>query len=93
MQIGMRCKHFQHGSGTVKECADRSFVLVAFDVDGTEKRVSDQSLTDEDGHALSETAAPDPVLKPRSIRTAAGPTPKPSTTLPATRHRFGIRRY
>jgi hypothetical protein len=93
MEIGTRCKHFQHGCGTVMECADRSFVLVAFDVDGTERRVSDQSLSDEDGHALSETAAPDPVMKSRSSRTATGPTPKPSTTLPATRHRFGIRRY
>jgi len=93
MQIGTRYKHFQHGSGTVKDCADRSFILVAFDADGTEKRVSDQSLWDEDGHALSETAAPDPVMKSRSCRTAKGPTPKPPTTLPATRHRFGIRRY
>jgi len=93
MQIGMRCKHFQHGSGTVKECADRSFILVAFDVDGTEKRVSDQSLSHEDGHPLWETAVPDSAMKPRSSRTATVPTPKPSTTLPATRHRFGIRRY
>jgi hypothetical protein len=93
MQIGMRCKHFQHGSGTVKECADRSFILVAFDVDGTEKRVGDQSLSDEYGHPLWETAVPDAVIKPRSNRNATGPTPKPSTTLPATRHRFGIRRY
>jgi hypothetical protein len=93
MQIGMRCVHFQHGSGTVKERSDRSFMLVVFDVDGTEKRVSDQSLSDEDGQPLSEAAAPDPVVKPRSNRTATVPTPKPSTTLPATRHRFGIRRY
>ena len=93
MRIGMRCKHFQRGSGTVKECADRSFILVAFDVDGTEKRVSDQSLTDEHGHPLWETAVPDSVVKPHSSRTATVPTPKPSTTLPATRHRFGIRRY
>jgi len=93
MQIGMRCKHFQHGSGTVKECGDRSFILVAFDVDGTEKRVSDQSLSDEDGHPLWETAVPDSAMKPRSSRTATVLTPKPSTTLRATRHRFGIRRY
>jgi hypothetical protein len=93
MQIGMRCKHFQHGSGTVQECADRSFILVAFDVDGTEKRVSDQSLSDEDGNPLWETAVPDSGMKPRASRTATVPTPKLSTTLPVTRHRFGIRRY
>ena len=92
VKVGQIVNHFQHGFGVCKDGTDSTFILVAFK-DGSERRVSIQSLVDEDGHSFATPV--EPVTIKRKL--PGDPRQKEPTTttqsIPATRHRFGIRRY
>jgi hypothetical protein len=93
VKIGQVVDHFQHGFGICKDGTDSSFILVAFK-DGSERRVSIQSLADEDGHSFG-TPVESVIIKRKlpADRRQKEPAITTSKSRPATRHRFGIRRY
>ena len=93
LKDGQVVDHFQHGFGICKNGTDSSFILAAFK-DGSERRVSIQSLADEDGHSFGTPV--EPVIIKRKLPTDRRQKELTTTTKyskPATRHRFGIRRY
>ena len=93
VKVGQVVEHFQHGFGICKDGTDSSFILVAFE-NGSERRVAIQSLVDEDGHSFGTPV--EPVIIKRKLPADRRQKESAITTKqskPATRHRFGIRRY
>ena len=93
VKVAQVVDHFQHGFGICKDGTDSSFILVAFE-DGSERRVTIQSLVDEDGHSFGTPVEPVTVKRKLSAdRWQKEPVATTTQLRPATRHRFGIRRY